>query len=266
MANSIPKSGTHMLMRLFTLLGVSKSTLFVPPPVADNGFPTAERLLRKAMPSEGTITIGAGSFAEVNRTWLEWRLRLVRRGAFFGGHCVYMPELDRLLRKNQVQMVGIIRDPRDVAVSYMNYVQQAEDHFFHRGYTVMSSDHERLLFSICGGKLDDQALRPLGETYREFLKWRSEYDALVIRFEDLVGVRGGGSAELQQRTIERVCDYLDLSTPSETVSLVQEKLFGVGATFREGRIGGWKNEFSEEHKIAIERQFGSLLSELGYES
>jgi hypothetical protein len=162
-------------------------------------------------------------------------------------------------------MIGIIRDPRDVAVSYMHYVQQAKGHFFHRGYKVMPSDHERLLFSICGGKLDGQALRPLGETYREFLKWRSEYDALVIRFEDLVGVRGGGSAELQQRTIERVCNYLGLSTHGDIVSSVQEKLFGVGGTFREGRIEGWKNEFSEEHEIAIERQFGSLLSELGYE-
>lgn len=265
MANSIPKSGTHMLMRLLSLLGFYKSTLFIVPPVVDHRVPTTERLLRMTMRDADNINIGAGSFAEINRTWLKWRLRFVRKGAFFGGHCVYTPELDRLLSRNQVKMVGIIRDPRDVAVSYMHYVQQSEGHHFHEGYKTMRGDYERLMFSIRGGKVGGHVLYPLGETYREFLKWQSQQGAFVIRFEDLVGERGGGTSGQQQELIESVGGYLGLNLRSHETSSIQNNLFGVGGTFRKGQIGGWKNELSKEHEIAIEQEFGYLLTELGYE-
>lgn len=264
MANSIPKSGTHMLMRLLRLLGVPKSSLFITP-TADSGFPTVERLLRKASTNGDKIAIGAGSFADISRTWLDWRIRLVREGAFFGGHCVYTPDIDHLLSKNRVQMVGIVRDPRDVAVSYANHVKKDKTHFLHEGFIALPDDHERLLFSITGGKLDEHTLRPLGETYREFLRWGSKSEALLIRFEDLVGEKGGGQSDVQRNTIERVSEYLNLDMHSDQISSVQKTLFGVSGTFREGQIGGWERELSREHVTAVQEELGDLLSILGYE-
>jgi hypothetical protein len=50
------------------------------------------------------------------------------------------------------------------------------------------------------------------------------------------------------------------------MEVVEEELFGVGRTFRKGQIGGWREEFSEEHERAVKEVSGSLLVELGYEA
>jgi len=52
----------------------------------------------------------------------------------------------------------------------------------------------------------------------------------------------------------------------ERISSIQENLFGSGRTFRKGRAGGWREEFSEEHKRAMKEVAGGLLIDLGYES
>ena len=50
------------------------------------------------------------------------------------------------------------------------------------------------------------------------------------------------------------------------MGVVEEDLFGLGRTFRKGQIGGWREEFSEEHAQAARETAGQLLVELGYEA
>ena len=47
---------------------------------------------------------------------------------------------------------------------------------------------------------------------------------------------------------------------------VEENIFGVSNTFRKGQIGGWREEFSEEHARSAREIAGPLLVELGYEA
>lgn len=265
MANSIPKSGTHLLFRLLTSMGLAKSSFFIAPYAGGGRFSVVKWLLRAPKFQKDHLTVGRGNFADISRVWVESRLKLVRNGTFFGGHCVYTPELNDSLNRNHVRMVSIIRDPRDVAVSYMYYVKQSSNHFIHREYMDLLDDRQRLFFSIEGGEIGEFVLPSLGESCREFLKWQSKGGALFIRFEDLVGEKGGGSADVQRRTIERVSDFLDLNMSDYEISAVQENLFGFGGTFRKGQIGVWRSEFSEEHKTAAKEEVGELLTELGYE-
>lgn len=88
---------------------------------------------------------------------------------------------------------------------------------------------------------------------------------LLVRFEDLVGERGGGSCAAQRKSIEQICSYLDLDVDKQKIASVQENLFGSSGTFRKGQIGSWRSEFSEEHKVAVKEVAGNLLIELGYE-
>jgi sulfotransferase 6B1 len=162
--------------------------------------------------------------------------------------------------------VCILRDPRAVAVSQMHYLKQLKNHFAHEAFTTMTSDYERLLVSIRGAKLNGRALLPLDERYRQFLGWEQDAGTVVVKFEDLVGPKGGGSAELQRRAVERVAAHVGLSADERTMRRVEEGLFGMGRTFRKGQIGGWREEFFPEHKQAVKEVAGSLLIELGYEA
>ena len=88
----------------------------------------------------------------------------------------------------------------------------------------------------------------------------------MVKFEDLVGTKGGGSAVAQRLAVERVARHLGVEVQEATMGVVEEGLFGVGRTFRKGQIGGWREEFSAEHERAVREVLGSLLVELGYEA
>jgi hypothetical protein len=298
-ANSIPKSGTHLLDRLITLLGFDLMDLGgIGPHLAQAGknltstrlrlrtlvglrspedvmgigshlvdggrFPPARRLLRTRGPEK--VMIGVDFPREIGRRWLERRLSRVPDGCFVSAHCVYSPELASLFAGEQMRVVCILRDPRDVAVSQMHYIKQKKRHPIHDAFIALPSDNERLLVSIRGGLLGMRELLSLDERYRQFLGWQRDENSVLVKFEDLVGPWGGGSAEAQRSTVERVTRHLGVSVNEETVPSIEEDLFGLGRTFRKGQIGGWREEFSEEHARAAREIAGPLLVELGYEA
>ena len=298
-ANSIPKSGTHLLDRLLTLLGFELMDLggIRPHPaqagknltstrlrlrallglrrpedvmgigshLVDGGrFPPARRLLRTRGPEK--VMTGVDFPREIGRRWLERRLSRVPDGCFVTAHCVYSPELASLFARERMRAVCILRDPRDVAVSQMYHIKQRKEHFAHEAFLKLPSDHERLLHSIRGGELGGRRLQSLDERYRQFLGWQDDDNTMVVKFEDLVGPRGGGNAEAQRRTVERVVRHVDLEPDERMMRTVEENIFGVSKTFRKGQIGDWRSEFSEEHTQAAREVAGPLLVKLGYEA
>ena len=264
-ANSIPKSGTNLLARLLTLLGFEQtSEMGIRSRLVAGPFSPARKLLRAR--SKEKVTIGVVSPQRIDRRWLERRLSRVPDRCFVTAHCVYSPELASLFAGERMRVVCILRDPRDVAVSQMHYIKQKTRHPIHEAFMALPSDYERLLVTIRGGALGMRELLSLDERYRQFLGWQDDENAIVVKFEDLVGLRGGGSAEAQRRTVERVARHLGVWVHEETVSSIEEDLFGLGRTFRKGKIGGWRSEFSEEHVQAAREIAGPLLVKLGYEA
>ncbi len=296
-ANSIPKSGTHLLDRLLVLLGFGQVDLggFRPhllksgdrfpflgrrlkgilgirrpedvmgigPHLVEGGrFPPARRLLRGRGEK---VTVGVVSPRQMSRRWLSSRLAGVPEGGFVTAHCIYTPELAGLFQERGMKTVCILRDPRDVAVSQMHYLKQLENHFAHEEYIALPSDGERLMVSIRGGQLGGRELQSLGRRYRQFLDWERAGGAVMVRFEDLVGPEGGGSEEAQRLAVGRVAAHLGVPVEERTIGLVGKNLFGAGRTFRRGQIGGWREEFTPEHERALEETAGPLLAELGYQ-
>jgi sulfotransferase 6B1 len=264
-ANSIPKSGTNLLGRLLTLLGFEQtSEMGIRSRLVAGPFAPARKLLRAR--SAEKVTIGVVSPQRIDRQWLERRLSRVADGYFVTAHCVYSPELASLFAGEQMRVVCILRDPRDVAVSQMHHIKQRKEHFAHDAFLKLPSDSERLLVSIRGGELGGRRLQSLDERYRQFLGWQDDNNAMMVKFEDLVGPRGGGSAETQRRTVERVAWHVGLEPDERMISTVEENIFGVSNTFRKGQIGGWREEFSAEHERAAREIAGPMLVELGYEA
>ncbi len=297
-ANSIPKSGTHLLDRLLVLLGFGlvdlggvrphllesgerfplvnqrlkgilgirkpEDVMGIGPHLVEGGrFPLARRFMRARGEK---VTVGVVSPQQISRRWLAGRLSRVPEGGFVNAHCVYTPELADLFRQEGMRVVCILRDPRDVAVSQMQYLKQLKNHFAHEDYMALPSDRERLMVSIRGGELGGRELQPLERRYRRFLDWEREGDAVMVKFEELVGPKGGGSEEAQRLAVGRVAAHLGVPADERKIGQVGENLFGVGRTFRRGQIGGWREEFGAEHERALgEGALGQLLAELGYD-
>jgi hypothetical protein len=262
-ANSIPKSGTHLLDRLLVLLGFTLVEGGIRSRLVSGPLSPVRKLVRGRGEK---VAIGVVSPQLISSRWLRRRLTKIPDGCFVNAHCLYTPELAGLFREEGMKTVCILRDPRDVAVSQMHHIKQRRQHFAHETFMALPSDHERLLVSIRGGELDGRELLPLDERYRRFLGWEQDEGTVVVKFEDLVGLRGGGDAEVQRRAVGRVAAHVGISVNERTMRRVEEELFGVGPTFRKGQIGGWREEFSPEHERAVKERAGSLLVELGYEA
>jgi hypothetical protein len=263
-ANSVPKSGTNLMSRLLILLGFEQRPMGIRPRLVAGPFSPIRRFFRAREPEK--VSVGVVSPQQVGRHWLQRRLAKVPDGCFVTAHCLYTPELAKLLHEEEMRVVCILRDPRDVAVSQMHYIKRERQHFAHKAFVALPSDHERLLVSIRGGELGGRKLQSLGERYQQFLGWEQDEGSVVVKFEDLVGPKGGGSAEAQRRAVERVAAHLGFSTDEPALRRVEEELFGVGKTFRKGQIGGWSKEFSEEHARVAKEVVGPWLVKLGYEA
>ena len=87
----------------------------------------------------------------------------------------------------------------------------------------------------------------------------------VTSFEKLIGPRGGGSEQLQQDEILRIAHFLEIPLTEADVKNVVADLFGETSTFREGKIGSWKDHFTPKHVAQFKKASGDLLIRLGYE-
>ncbi|RME60149.1 hypothetical protein D6779_02685, partial [Candidatus Parcubacteria bacterium] len=97
-------------------------------------------------------------------------------------------------------------------------------------------------------------------------RWFEQPDVLVVRFEDLVGSKGGGDDNAQRKTIKQVFEHVGWDMADDDVQKIQENLFGGTHTFRKGQIDAWREAIPEElQKILIERiKIIPCMERLGY--
>lgn len=238
LANSVPKAGTHLL----------ESCLAALPGLFDGG-----------------VHLDLRQGDEEMRT----RLLGMPDGGVATAHLIHAPRFVRLIRATGVAHVLIVRDPRDVAISYAEYVAAAAHHYLHAHFAALVPD-ERLMAAIEGvpGEVpwDSVALRDIGAVFGQFLPWRDEPDTLLVRFEDLVGPAGGGDATTQHTTVARIAAHVGLALSEAQLERAAAAVFDPRSpTFRRGVRGEWRTRFGPRHLAAFERVAGALPAELGYE-
>lgn len=163
---------------------------------------------------------------------------------------------------DKIVKILLIRDPRDTMVSFQHYLAGGKNWPF-------------------GSKYDEYHLykKSLDEQLRYVLKYTlpnpkdslnfattllNDPNILVIRFEDLVGEKGGGSAQAQQRTLDKLARTLGYSYTQSELDEIAQELFGGTGTFRQGQIGAWKSAYNEKNKALFKKLLGQTTIDLGY--
>ena len=118
-ANSIPKAGTHLLKICLNLFP---------------GLLNANAHLDISMQIETMLGL----------------LSVVADGGVVTAHLPYQKAYAQMLKELRYKTLLIIRDPRDIAVSFSHYVMKATDHYLNTYYKNLPSDDERLMISIIG--------------------------------------------------------------------------------------------------------------------
>lgn len=254
-ANSFPKSGTHLLTQVL------------------EGFPEIGPAVNSGLPAIVTFEGNTGrarSAGEIRRD-----LQRLLPGDIAYGHLHALPETLDFLSRPEVAACFILRDPRDVVISHVHYITGMEPGHIHHAYyaEALHSFDERLRVSILGrpdfevrGAAAPAAdLFPdIRQRFEPYLGWLDCPAVLCLHYEDfntgresILGrifdhavQRGFPSALPRQRALEVLAASID---PQRS------------PTFRSGKTGGWRGQFTPEHKRLFKDVAGDLLVRLGYE-
>ncbi len=234
LANSIPKSGTHLLTR----------ALYRCPRLHS----PAGRVLR------GWEQVEPATLA---------RLEHLARGQFVAAHLPAHDTLLALARRIDLRVIVLIRDPRDIMVSYGHYVATMDTtHPAHPHFRALSG-RDRLLTMIAGVP---GVVSPMREVLERYAGWLTCEQALVLRFEELVGVHGGGDDGARDAALARMLEFLDLDAGPERVRQVASGMISTRSlTYRKAGIGQWRGQFDADLCEAFERAAGDLARRFGYE-
>jgi hypothetical protein len=230
---SLPKSGTHLVERALCL---------------------HPRLYRSLRP-----TVAPGM-----RTWdgLDEALRRLRPGALLVAHLPHDASYGRILARRGARAICTIRDPRDVVLSQVHFIMGRRFHPHHARFAELRTLSQRLELAIRG---DEGATIPsIRERLERYAGWL-DGSSHVVRFEDLVGPKGGGDLDVQRRSVSDLYVYLGIDVSPDHVERVCGNLFSTSSpTFRRGAIGQWRERFPPHIKELFVVEAGPVMDRYGY--
>jgi hypothetical protein len=232
--NSIPKAGTNLLDGYLQAL----------PPLRPSGHRTLS------------------GWNEISQKTIN-KIIEIKKGEYYTAHLPAHKNLLNALRGSDIRVLLIVRDPRAVLVSNFKYVLDIDvTHPTHKYIKSLKNDRERLIACIKGKK---NILTPINEIYELFLDWQNQDNCLVVKFEDLVGQRGGGDAEIQIQTISKIINHLNITMDKEEIlNIIMTMEKTSSPTLRSGQIDGWKKYFDTELSNILESQLGRSAEKFGY--
>lgn len=251
---SLPKAGSHLLTSLLRRL----------PRMMFSG--------RHYTPDD-FVLLSPPQRSDGLREWdwdaLRRALTAVRHGQFLTAHWPERREVSGMLQELGYRVILMLRDPRDVVVSQTFYITRSRRHHLYRRYNEeLATNDDRLMASIRGLPANEhgRGVGSIGQRLAGQMRWLEALNVHDCRFEALVGERGGGSGEAQQREVQAIAGHVGRPvSPQKASELGREIWSGGSSTFRKGQSGDWRNHFTEAHTSAFKEVAGSRLVDLGYE-
>jgi len=179
-------------------------------------------------------------------------------------------EYEDVLDREDVRVLHVVRDPRDVLISAMHYHKKSSESWLHEpipGYDDVTYQRRlRALPTTFDQYLFEMEHSTAG-TLRDLLNWRyGRANCFEARYEDL-------RQDAQLEYWRRILSFLGFDEREQQISsrcFWQNSLFGglsrVGNKHvRSGDVAQWKREFTRDLGSAFLKRFPGALRSLGYE-
>ncbi len=269
----IPKCGTHLLLKCLSLMDPVRMPFKYTDNLAIEEQYQKNKLLNKLPPPnhykgtehplvEGVLPLNFVHYMKKSKSKNFWN------------HFAYTSEYDNFLDAQQATKFLMVRDPRAMLISLAHMLKDG----FEPGQYI---DLEPLILDLIDGRkqhyiswgVSKQSVYPtiweigMCNFYKSYLPFIKSKNCFMVRFEHLIGSKGGGSDELQSYEIKQIAQHVGVTIDNKKVASIVRDLFGGSSTFREGQIDGWKKHFTPVIKEAFKKVSGAneLLILLGYE-
>jgi hypothetical protein len=148
-----------------------------------------------------------------------------------------------------LRITYIYRDPRDAMLSAYDFGQRALTKGRPNAFSHLSDFEKSVDFMM--------------EYVRIWEKWMKEKNVLIARYEDLLTNYDAESSKL--------ADYLKVNRTKPEVQAVIEKYRPdaaegqQGLHFFKGKIGRFREAYTEEQKLVLKEKLGVYLARMGYD-
>jgi sulfotransferase 6B1 len=245
LVNSIPKSGTHLLLQI------------------------VEGLPHRVNYGEFIASMTSSfQFRERTAKSVERMINQMLPGEIVRGHLFFDPSYLDLLDRRHVVNYFIYRDPRDIALSGAHYARSMNRwHRLHPYFRNTKSMEEAITLAIQGLQppVEGVDFPDVGKRYARYRGWLDVENCLAIRYEDL-------QSDARSQVVRQMAAFyaarttLPLDIDSCVDCMLQSIVPNKSHTFRRGERAGWRKSFTPEHRHLFHELAGDLLIDLGYEA
>lgn len=198
-----------------------------------------------------------GNWAEVETNGIVnyKKIEELKYSSFFRRHLPFNLSSLEFIKKSNFVSFFILRDPRDQIISSIYWMQKNLQTLSPKNNLNIQDQINNLINSNF-----------INNNCYDYIGWLNEKTVCSIRFENLIGLNGGGTKEKQNNEIKKIIKHLNsFNLKTNSIEYVVKNLWGGTFTFREGRIGAWKSHFTSDHILSFKKKFGQLLIDLNYE-
>lgn len=265
--NSLPKSGTNLAQKCVELAGINYSGRSLAASSGIGRFGIVKHMLRWPHANEVPLIVGLEVPVAVSPGWTQAYLH--NANGYVTGHAAHSKHINEILNIENYSTIQVIRNPGAVLASWASYIVEPGYYWPKaRKFLLNKSFEDRVRFLLYGGTIGSirQYYRGIKELILNIQGWFDEYNVLVVRYEDLVGSRGGGSDIDQYHTVEKILKHIDRENNGRSIRSITSQLYGGTHTFRKGTIDGWKDKINEGllEEIITELDELPILKKLGY--
>jgi len=243
MANSFPKSGTHLLEQVLdSLPGVRNFGVFLSSMTSSWAF--------RERTKESTLRV----------------IDSVLSGELLRAHLFYDEAYEAAMRRKGIAHYFIFRDPRDVVVSEAYYLKDMNRwHRLHRLMKTLDAG-AAITMAITGASRDTGLYYPnISDRFARYAGWLDSPHTYAVRFEDLRSERLAECVSAMVQVFETL--HPDRIAKGRVVRNAMAHINPERShTFRQGGSSAWRREFNAEHKTLFKKVAGQLLIDLGYEN
>lgn len=235
LANSIPKAGTNLLMRA---LYVSKRFRRVPRRTLSEDHAYAARMIAK-----------------------------IPASTFWPAHLPHHPDLETSILQANIKNILMVRHPADIAISNVHYIMDRKNgHRLHSYFSEQLDDFderlEAVIFGVPSKYLNQRRSPSLVEHIERYAGWAGSKNCHIVRYEEVVGSKGGGSDEAQFACLKDLYNFLDVTVDTQAIS---NKVHSEDSrTFRRGEAFGFRNAGLSPRSMASLAVLDHVAELLGY--
>jgi hypothetical protein len=175
------------------------------------------------------------------------------------------------------KVVSIVRDPRDALISHVFYMRTFAKNPgkpLKRDFFIVGKDFDHLTLEqqITSLIVGNEHAPSYIDFYLQRVGWCKQPSNLMLKYEDLIGFKGGGDDDIQKENIKNLAAYINLPLSEEKLQDIMDNLyidFGEvhveDKIFKRSTTHNWRKFLTPEQIDLLKPKIGDILILLGYE-